>query len=364
MARDYGGARGGQPSLGAQPPYPGQSYPGQPSPGQPYPGQTPRAGQPPQPGQTPSPGQSPRPGQPYPGQPPRPGQPYPGQPSYPGQPYPGRPDDGLPRWEPPPEPGAGSGAVAKAGARRQRVRFLAVTLLAVGAVGFFGSIAGLASQVMPRRFTASQQQQITDWEMGKRWRALPADVIFPASVSYPAPASLDDDPALTLSAQRAGIASQASCATAADPTAAAVLDRDGCTAMLRATYVDETGSYVVTVGAAVLPGSAQAAAAAKAITADGASSGLGPTVHTVRFAGTSAAGFTNGRRQLSGVLSAGTYVVLYTIGYADGRPREPVAGDSYAHDEMMGAGAGTARAVLSKLAAAVPSPRCPGTPGC
>jgi hypothetical protein len=249
-------------------------------------------------------------------------------------------------------------------ARRRRARFLAVTLLVIGAVGFLGSLAGLASQAMPRRFTASQRQQITDWEMGKRWRALPAGVIFPASVSYPPPGSLSDDPSLTLSARRVGIAGQATCAAAADPTAAAVLDRDGCTAMLRATYVDGTGSYVVTVGAAVLPDATPGASAARAIAADGGSDGLGPTVHTVRFAGTLAAAFTNGRRQVSGVLSAGTYVVLYTVGYADGRPREPVAGDSYADSEMTSAGAGVAHAVLSVLAAPVPSPRCPGTPGC
>jgi hypothetical protein len=335
VARDYGGARGGQPWHGAQPPHPGQPYPGQQRPGEPYPVQ------------------------PYPGQQ-RPGEPYPGHPGY------GPPGYGPPGWDPPSlaDPGAGSGAGAKAVGRRRRAWYLAVTLIVLGAVGFFGSVAGLASQAMPRRFTASQQRQITDWEMGKRWRELPAGVIFPASVSYPPPVSLGDDSSLTLSAQRVGIASQASCAAAADPTAAAVLDRDGCTAMLRATYVDETGSYVVTVGAAVLPGAARAAAAARAITADGGSDGLGPTVHTVRFAGTLAAGFSNERRQLSGVLSAGTYVVLYTIGYADSRPREPVAGDSYAHDEMMGAGTGTARAVLSVLAAPLPSPRCPGTPGC
>jgi hypothetical protein len=339
VARDYGGGRGRQPWHGAQPSYPGQPYPGQPYPGQPYPGQE-------------------RPGEAYPGQR-YPGQQLPGQLGY------GPPGYGPPSWDrSPADSGAGSGAGAKAVGRGRRAWYLAVTLLVLGAVGFLGSVAGLASQAMPRRFTATQQRQITDWEMGKRWRELPASVIFPVSVSYPPPVSVEDGSALTLSAQRVGIASQASCAAAADPTAAAVLDRDGCTAMLRATYVDETGSYVVTVGAAVLPGSALAAAAAKAITADGASSGLGPTVHTVRFAGTSAAGFTNGRRQLSGVLSAGTYVVLYTIGYADSRPREPVAGDSYAHDEMMGAGAGTARAVLSVLAAPVPSPRCPGTPGC
>jgi len=345
VARDYGGGRGGQPWHSAQPPPPGQPYPWPERPGEVYPDQR------------------------YPGQQ-RPGEAYPGQP-YPGQRLPGQlgygpPGYGPPGWDRSPGgPGAGAGgAGARAVGRGRGARYLAVTFLVLGVVGFLGSVAGLASQAMPRRFTASQQRQITDWEMGKRWRGLPASVIFPASVSYQPPVSVEDGSSLTLSVQRVGIAGQASCAAAADPTAAAVLDRDGCIAMLRATYVDETGSYVVTVGAAVLPGSASAAAAAKAITADGASNGLGPTVHTVRFAGTSAAGFTNGRRQLSGVFSAGTYVVLYTIGYADSRPREPVAGDSYAHDQMMGAGAGTARAVLSVLAAPVPSPRCPGTTGC
>ena len=351
---EYGGARGGQPWHGAQSLPPGQSYPGQPRPGQAYPGQ-------------PYPGQR-RPGELYPGQYPgqqRPGEGYPGQ-QLPGQLGYGPPGYGPPSWESPPpaDPRAGSGAGAKAVGRRRQAWYLAVALLVLGAVGFVGSVAGLASQAMPRRFTATQQRQITDWEMGKRWRELPAGVIFPASVSYPPPVSLEDGSPLTLSAQRVGIASQASCVAAADPTAAAVLDRDGCTAMLRATYVDGTGSYVVTVGAAVLPGAARAAAAAGAITADGGSAGLGPTVHTVRFAGTPAAGFTNDRRQVSGVLSAGSYVVLYTIGYADSRPREPVAGDSYAHDEMMAAGAGAARAVLGVLAAPVPSPHCPGTTGC
>jgi hypothetical protein len=354
VAWDYGGAGGGQPRHGAEPPYPGQPHPGQQQrPGQQYPGEQ-------------NPGQQ-YPEEQYPGEqnPGRPlaGQQYPGQ-QHPGEPYHGQPGYGPSHWDPSPAgPGAGSRADAKAGARR-RTRYLAITLLVLGAAGFSGSVAGLASQAMPRRFTPSQQRQVTDWEMGKRWRALPAGAIFPASVSYRPPASLGDNPSLTLSAQRVGIASQASCAAAADPTAAAVLDHDGCTAMLRATYVDQTGSYVMTVGAAVLPGAAPAAAAARAITADGSAAGIGPTVHTVRFAGTLAAGFSNTRRQLSGVLSAGTYVVLYTVGYADSRPKEPVTGDSYARAEMMSAGAGMAHAVLSVLAAPVPPPHCPGTPGC
>jgi len=215
--------------------------------------------------------------------------------------------------------------------------------------------------VAPRKFTAAQQQQISDWEFGQRWRDLPAGTIFPGSVSYPAPTALDDAPSLMLSAQRVGVAKQASCASATDPAVAAVLDGDGCSAMLRATYVDGTDSYVVTVGAAVLPDAGQAATAVHAIAG---TVGLGPAVHAVPFPGTAAADFTDKQRQLSGVLSAGTYVVLYTIGYTGSRPREQVTADSYADGEMTSAGTGVAHEVLSVLAAPVPPPRCPGTPGC
>jgi hypothetical protein len=214
---------------------------------------------------------------------------------------------------------------------------------------------------MPRKFTASQKQQISDWEFGKRWRDLTAGAIFPASVSYPAPNALSDDPSLTLSAYRVGVAKQASCAAATDPAAAAVLDRDGCAAMLRATYVDSTDSYVVTVGAAVLPGAASAASAAQAIKGVGAGHAA---VQTVPVKNTAAAAFSDQRRQLSGVVSAGTYVVLYTVGYADTRPKEPVTGDRYTDAEMTTTATGVAHGVLSVLAAPVPPPGCPGTPGC
>jgi hypothetical protein len=268
---------------------------------------------------------------------------------------------GPPGWPPPgPRPQARSSRIGS-----RRIRFLAVVVLGLGFLGFLGSAAGIGDQVMPRKFTADQRQQITNWEFGTRWRTLQAGAIFPASVSYPAPVALSDDAGLTLAAKRLGLASQASCAAAADPTAARVLDRDGCAAMLRATYVDGTSSYVVTVGAAVLPGASQAAAAAQAITGVSGADGLGPAVHTVPFKATPAAAFTDKRRQLSGVVHGGTYVVLYTVGYADTRPREPVSGDSYADGEMTSAGAGVAQAVLSVLAAPVPPPSCPGTtPGC
>src|SRR3984885_13561736 len=91
---------------------------------------------------------------------------------------------------------------------------------------------------------------------------MPAGKIFPASLQYTPPPALSDDPTLQLTADRIGIAGQASCAAATDPAAVgAVLARHGCEAMLRATYVDGTDSYVITVGVATMPGSAQVNAA-------------------------------------------------------------------------------------------------------
>ena len=282
---------------------------------------------------------------------------YPSQPPYGGPPY-GGPHGGPPygrppEWTPPPDPGLL--------VRRRRIRIIAIIVLVLGGLGLVGFAIGASLQAMPRKFTAAQQRQITDWEFGKRWRDLAAGAIFPASVSYPAPMALDDDPSLTLSARRVGVAKQASCASVTDPAAAAALDHEGCAAVLRATYVDATDSYVVTVGAAALPGAAKAATAAQAIKSTG---GVRSAVHTVPVKGTPAAAFTDKRRQLSGVVSAGTYVVLYTVGYTDTRPHEPVTRDDYTDKEMKSAGAGVANDVLSVLAAPVPPPHCPGTPGC
>lgn len=283
--------------------------------------------------------------------------------AYGRQPWRGGPPQ--PPGQAAPEPGPPYAGQAKPGPPgRRRTRRIAAIAIALGVILVLGSVAGAASQLAPRRFSATERLKITNWEYAKRWRTLPAGAIFPSTVSYPAFSTFSDDPKLTLDAQRVGIARQSTCKTAADPTAARFLDAAGCTVLLRATYVDGTDSYVMTVGAAVLPGAAQAEEAARQITAGDGKNGLGPAVHTVPFAGTPSAGFSNARRQLSGAIAEGTYVVLYTVGYADGRPREPVAGDSYAEGEMTGAGHGVAKAVLAVLAAPVPVPHCPGGAGC
>jgi len=249
----------------------------------------------------------------------------------------------------------------------QRRRRLALALLAIGAVALVFSAYQVYTAIMPRTFTAGQQQQIMAWEVAARWRELPAGTIFPATATYPPPQQLEDGGPLTLTTQRLGIAPQATCKQAADPAAAAVLGPAGCEALLRATYVDGTGSFLVTIGVAAFPGAAQASAAQQQLSASSGSAKSGPLapgVQAAPFAGTLASGFTNARRQLDGSLSAGPYVVLYTIGYTDGRPKVAVAGDGYTFAEMTSLGEGLAESIASKLAASPPAPHCPGVPGC
>jgi hypothetical protein len=250
-------------------------------------------------------------------------------------------------------------------ARRGTQRwFAAVAALVLGVAGLAVALTGIAFQLLPRQFSAEQQRQITDWEVGKRWRTMPAGTIFPASLHYKLSSALGVDLNLQLTADRIGIASQASCAAATDPAAVgAALTRHGCKAMLRATYVDGTDSYVITVGVAAMPGSAQVNAARQELAGVGGST-TGAGVRTVRVVGSLAAAFTDARRQLSASMAVGPYLVFYTIGYTDDRPGRLVTEDTYGDAEMTAAGAGVAQAVASTVGKAVPPPQCPGTPGC
>jgi hypothetical protein len=311
------------------------------------------------------------------------------QPQYPGQPRHGdgpprhaarppesrpsesrpsesRPPELRPPESRPPESRPPESRPPRAGRRRRGPASTAIAgiALALGLIGLVFSLFGVATQLLPRRFTAVQQREIVNWEFGRKWRVLSAGAIFPTSVNYAPPTVLDGSAPLTLTAGRIGIARQAGCRAATDPAAAAVLVRNGCSAVLRATYLDGTKSYVVTVGVAVLPSTAQAATAVTELGRAADVGGIAPGVGAVAFKNTPAAWFTNQRRQLSGSVWAGTYVALYTVGYADSRPREPVSGDSYADHEMTGMGLGVARAVLAAVAPQVPTPHCPGTPGC
>jgi hypothetical protein len=253
-------------------------------------------------------------------------------------------------------------------------RAAAVIALILGLAGFAISAVGLAIQVLPRHFSAEEQSQIKAWEVMRRWQTIPAGQIFPASVPYQLPASvLNDVSPLHLQALRISIAPQESdCAKAVTSAAAGtVLRKHGCEAVLRATYVDATRSYVMTVGVAVLPNAAAATSAnsglapprltaARAASAPG---GLPVGVQVVRFRGAQA-GVYDYHRQISKSFTAGPYLIMYAAGYADSRPRVPVKDDPYSDAEMTYLAKGVAQSVAHTLAAAPPPPRCPGTPGC
>jgi hypothetical protein len=253
-------------------------------------------------------------------------------------------------------------------------RVAAVIALALGVAGFAISLTGVAVQMLPRHFTADQQRQIKAWEVMRRWQLLPAGKIFPASVSYQLSADvLQDVTPLGLNALRVSIAPQESDCTKAVTSAAAgaVLRKNGCQAVLRATYVDATRSFVMTVGVAVLPDAAAAVSADSGLTPPrlaaarraGDADLLPSGVLVLRYGGRGARAFDY-NRQISASFTAGPYVVMYAAGYSDGRPRVPVSHDKYSEAEMTSMAAGVAHQVASTLAAAPPVPHCPGASGC
>jgi hypothetical protein len=237
--------------------------------------------------------------------------------------------------------------------------------LVLGLAGLGASAVGIMVQLLPRRFTAQQQHEITAWEVGKRWRTWPASRIFPAAIPYQLSGfGPGNGTRVLLTAHRIGVAKQAPCASATDPAAAYVLDRHGCLAVLRATYEDATGALAVTVGIVVLPAPASASASLRALPRDGHDPGLAPGIMAVPFAHTLAAQFGDPQRQLSSVSSAGPYLVMSTVGYADGRRRVQESADAYTSDEMLSVEHGIGDLVGARLGSVPSPPRCPGAPGC
>jgi hypothetical protein len=238
-------------------------------------------------------------------------------------------------------------------------------------IGLLAALAGLvvsagaaAIQFLPRSFSQAQRQQIMAWEIGKRWRSWPAGRIFPSAIGYELPGSaFGGGPTLALSAQRVGITGQASCRDATEPAAGPLLAKQGCLAVLRATYQDTTQTLAVTVGVAVMPvSSASSAARAWATLHHGA--GSQPWLRAVSFRHTTTAHFAGLGDKVGWSGHTGPYLVLATVGYADGRPWLRQGHDIYTKAEMYNLAAGVGHWVASRLGASPPVPHCPGSPGC
>lgn len=156
------------------------------------------------------------------------------------------------------------------------------------------------------------------------WRDVPVDQLFPPTVQSRL-ASLD------LGAQRTFIrvrvADPATCSAALDPALLRLLSGYGCARVLRAAYLDSTGSLAATVGIVVLDRltgvGAPLDAADKDLAAHGIAAALMPTqpglwVQTVPGV---PGGFSDPARLVGyGALgSAPPYLFLATAGLADGR---------------------------------------------
>jgi hypothetical protein len=246
--------------------------------------------------------------------------------------------------------------------RRRAAKTAVAVLLVAGLCGLGVAAVGAAHQLLPRQFTAAQQRQITAWEIARRWFAYPAGKIFPATVSYRVPAgALGSSHSLALDARRLSIATLTKCApTSLSATATRILRRYGCEAVLRATYVDASGSLVATVGVAVLPDSD---AAREVVTKLGHRPSAEPLT-SLQVARSPAAGFGDPERQLSRVTATGPYVILSTGGFADGRRRVDIATDPYLDAELTSLAVGLSGSAGSVLGRQPPPPTCPGSPGC
>jgi len=256
-------------------------------------------------------------------------------------------------------------------ARRGRRRLVALVLAVIGLCALADAAAGVRGQLKPRTFTAAQQKRIQAWEVARRWRTTPRAQIFPPVISYTLPSATGSKgDGLNLSARRLEIAPQASCVRAAGGSQQLMLmlGGDGCLALLRSAYTDSSSSLVLTAGIAVLKDQASVMAAAEFLTG-GAAVGKGGVsrqlvLNPLRVSGTPAALNGYPQRQLSWVVAAGPYLVMATVGYADGRPRVPVSSDSYAYQEMTSLASGVAMRIAAPFGRSPRTPSCPGTPSC
>ena len=229
-----------------------------------------------------------------------------------------------------------AGAVVPPKRRRKLARAVTLGLLiVVGLAGVGGGGAALALE-MTRHATRAEQAAALQTELASRWERLPAGKIFPAKLGYVTLLGFNQ------TAQRVGIAPRATCTAALDPAAAGLLRRYGCVTVLRATYVDASGTLAGTIGIAVMSSASAANRAVAAASDIPANAG----VRTFSLPGTLADQFTDTqRRVIFSIQSIGPYVFLYAGGYTDGR----VSGSSVTTPALIDLGSGAILGVQNVL---------------
>jgi len=211
------------------------------------------------------------------------------------------------------EPAAAPLATAPAGRRPRRVvRGLAIGVLIVFGIAGVGGGGTLLVRELTRKATSTEIKAAVEQEIATRWQRLPASQIFPATVRFLSEENNNQ------SAHLVGIAPSASCQSALDSAVVGALRNLGCAAVLRATYTDDSGALVATVGAAVLA-SPKAASTATARLSALSLKGIKP----LTFSGTVANFFRPAT--IGFPVAAGPYVFFYAAGYSDGEPSRSLA---------------------------------------
>jgi hypothetical protein len=222
---------------------------------------------------------------------------------------------------------------------RRLARIVVLTLLvALGLAGVGGGAAALARE-LTRPATKAEQAAAVQEEIASRWQRLPAGRIFTPTLGYST-----SDFGTNMTATLVGIAPPASCATALDPALATVLRRFGCVTVLRATYLDYSGSQAVTVGIVVMnsAGAASDATSNSELLPDNAG------VRTFSLPATVADQFGDAqRRYFSAISSIGTYLFLAAAGYTDGR----VSGSASSTPSLIDLGTGVLASLQSVITA-------------
>jgi hypothetical protein len=212
-------------------------------------------------------------------------------------------------------------------------------VIAAGSMGIAIQAARYAHDESTRRPSAAEIAQAKTTAIAQRWERLPVGQLFPAAVAYTTAQDTSEN------ATRLGISSGDSCEQSLDVTVLGAADRYGCLAVLRASYADELGGTVYTVGVVVFPDNAAARGFASSVPATAyPATGL----NALAVSGTAAARFTNSARQATADGVTGPYVVLAVSGYADGRPASKAAEP---RDSVFGPSTRLVAAVEAPLAA-------------
>jgi len=202
-----------------------------------------------------------------------------------------------------------SAGPTKPARRPARIVVLAL-LVAIGLAGVGGGGAALARE-LTRPATKAEQAAALQEEIASRWQRLSAGKIFMPALSY-----TTGGLGASFNATLVGIAPPASCAAALDPALANLLRRYGCVTVLRATYLDYSGTEAVTIGLVVM----KSTGAGNRAVANSASLPASAGIRTFPLPGTVAAQFGDAqRRYFSTITSIGTYVFLTVAGFTDGR---------------------------------------------